>query len=443
MSAKGFWGRMPLMLSFHIVTLFPEFFDSPLACGLTARAREKGVVAFSLHDPRAYSPDRHRHVDDRPYGGGPGMVMQAAPVAAALRDIPERGRILLMSPGGRPFTQKTARELAFEKDITLICGRYEGIDARLQQIFPVEPVCVGEAVLNGGETAALAVMEAVARLLPGFMGKEESGEEESVSDGLLEYPHYTRPDVLEGLPVPPVLCSGDHARIAEWRREQSLLTTLRMRPALLADARLTAQDARKLASVLREKAGRNLSFCLVHHPVRIEGKKAGTSSLTNLDIHDIARISASYEMGPFHVVTPLEDQLRLLRDIVRHWVDGPGTAGHPDRARALSLVSPAASIEEAVAAIKARTGFRPLVLASSAQWPKGKNAPAPLVPSDVRRMLAAGPVMLCLGTALGLSDDAVRLCDGQLRPLRFLSYNHLSVRSAAAILADRILGDLD
>ncbi len=132
-----------------------------------------------------------------------------------------------------------------------------------------------------------------------------------------------------------------------------------------------------------------------------------------------------------------------MRDIVRHWVDGPGAASHPDRARALSLVRPAASIEEAVAAVTARTGVKPTVLASSAYWPKGKKAPAPFVPSDVRRMLAAGPVMLCLGTAQGLSDYAVRLCDGQLRPLRFLSYNHLSVRSAAAILADRILGDLD
>ncbi|MGE9985208.1 tRNA (guanosine(37)-N1)-methyltransferase TrmD [Desulfovibrio sp. SGI.169] len=429
------------MPHFHLVSLFPEFFASPLDTALMGRARESGLVKFSFHDPRAFSADKRRHVDDRPYGGGPGMVMMGEPVALALRSIERPGRMLLMTPGGRPLNQALARELAAEEDITLICGRYEGLDARLSELFPLEPVSVGEAVLNGGETAALAVIESVARLTPGFMGKEESGEEESFSHGLLEYPHYTRPERLEGLSVPEALLSGDHGRIAAWRRAASLAATLRARPDLLDTAPLTRDDARTLSTLSRERPGRNLSFCLVHYPVLLGEKNSGASSLTNLDIHDIARISRSYAMGPFYAVTPLEDQLRLLEDILRHWTRGPGGENNPDRARALELVRPASSLDEAVAQFAAHAGATPRLIASSAVWPARKRAPAPLTPGQARDWCREGPVMLCLGTAQGLAPEVLERCEGQMRPLRFLGYNHLSVRSAAAILADRILGD--
>lgn len=429
------------MPRFHLVSLFPEFFDSPLRTALLGRARESGLTEFSFHDPRAFSTDKHRHVDDRPYGGGPGMVMLGEPVALALRSIARPGRMLLMTPGGRPLNQALARELAAEEDITLVCGRYEGLDARLLELFPLEPVSVGEAVLNGGETAALAVIESVARLMPGFMGKEESGEEESFSHGLLEYPHYTRPETLQGLPVPETLLSGDHARIAAWRRASSLAATLAVRPDLLDTAPLNREDARTLAALPRARPGRNLSFCLVHYPVLLGEKNSGASSLTNLDIHDIARISRSYAMGPFYAVTPLEDQLRLLEDILRHWTCGPGGRGNPDRAKALEMVHPATSLDEAVAHLTAHAGVRPRLVASSAAWPARKRAPAPLTPGQVRDWCREGPVLLCLGTAQGLAPEVLECCEGQMRPLRFLGYNHLSVRSAAAILADRILGD--
>lgn len=427
-------------MRFHLVTLFPEFFASPLATGLMGRARENGVVEVSFHDPRAFSEDRHHHVDDRPYGGGPGMVLQPGPVAAAVRYIPTPGRIVFLTPGGRPFTQALARDLAREEDLTLICGRYEGLDARLADILPLTPVSVGDAVLNGGETAALAVMEAVGRLVPGFMGKEASGEDESFSAGLLEYPHYTRPEVFEGLAVPDILRTGDHARIAAWRRGEALATTLRHRPDLLDAAPLTRADAAALAALPRERPGRNLSFCLLHYPVLLEGKKCGASSLTNLDIHDIARISRSYGMGPFYVVTPLEDQLRLLQAILRHWQAAEGPA-RKDRSRALSLVRGVRSLEDAMEQAAARSGTTPRLVATSAAWPEKKRAAPPLTPAAVRGWLREGPVLLCLGTARGLAPEVLARCDGRMRPLRFLGDNHLSVRSAAAILADRILGD--
>lgn len=433
------------MPRFHLVTLFPEFFESPLSTALMGRAREAGIVECSLHDPRQFSTDKHRHVDDRPYGGGPGMVMQGEPLARALRSIERPGRMLFMAPGGRPLTQDMVRDLAREEDLTIVCGRYEGIDARLLQLFPLEPVSVGDIVLNGGESAALSVLEAVARLMPGFMGKEESGDDESFSHGLLEYPHYTRPESLEGLSVPEVLQSGDHARIAQWRRQESVRATLRMRPEMLNDAPLYREDVQTLAETPRDRPGRNLSFCLVHYPVSLGPKKIGASSLTNLDIHDIARISRSYAMGSFYPVTPLRDQLRVLEEILRHWTRGPGGTGNADRAQALGLVQPATSLEEAVAHMTAQHGTRPRLVASSAVWPaKGKASQPgrmPMTPRDVRRWCDQGPVMLCLGTAQGLAPEVLEQCEGTLRPVRFLGYNHLSVRSAAAILADRILGD--
>ena len=433
------------MPRFHIVTLFPEFFESPLSTALMGRAREAGIVDCSFHDPRQFSTDKHRHVDDRPYGGGPGMVMQGEPLARALRSIERPGRMLFMAPGGRPLTQDMVRELAREDDLTIVCGRYEGIDARLLQLFPLEPVSVGDIVLNGGESAAISVLEAVSRLMPGFMGKEESGDDESFSHGLLEYPHYTRPENLEGLTVPEVLQSGDHARIANWRRQESVRATLRMRPEMLNEAPLYREDVQTLADTPRERPGRNLSFCLVHYPVSLGPKKTGASSLTNLDIHDIARISRSYAMGFFYPVTPLRDQLRVLEEILRHWTRGPGGVGNADRAQALGLVQPATSLEEAVAHMTAQHGTRPRLVASSAVWPaKGKASKPermPMTPRDVRRWCDQGPVMLCLGTAQGLAPEVLEQCQGTLRPVRFLGYNHLSVRSAAAILADRILGD--
>lgn len=433
------------MPRFHLVTLFPEFFESPLSTALMGRAREAGIVECSFHDPRQFSTDKHRHVDDRPYGGGPGMVMQGEPLARALRSIERPGRMLFMAPGGRPLTQDMVRDLAHEEDLTIVCGRYEGIDARLLQLFPLEPVSVGDIVLNGGESAALSVLEAVARLMPGFMGKEESGDDESFSHGLLEYPHYTRPESLEGLSVPEVLQSGDHARIAQWRRQESVCATLRMRPEMLNEAPLYREDVQTLAETPRDRPGRNLSFCLVHYPVSLGPKKIGASSLTNLDIHDIARISRSYAMGSFYPVTPLRDQLRVLEEILRHWTRGPGGTGNADRAQALGLVQPATSLEEAVAHMTAQHGTRPRLVASSAVWPaKGKASQPgrmPMTPRDVRRWCDQGPVMLCLGTAQGLAPEVLEQCEGTLRPVRFLGYNHLSVRSAAAILADRILGD--
>ncbi len=436
-------------MHFHIVSLFPEFFNSPLQMALMAKAQASGLLQIDVHNPREHGIGVHRAVDDRPYGGGPGMVFMLEPLMQTLRAIPKTGRILVFSPTGKQFNQAMAKDLAKEESLTLVCGRYEGIDARLADILPIEYISMGDMVLNGGEVPALAVMEAVSRLIPGFMGKEASGTEESFSEGLLEYPHYTRPESFEGHNVPDVLRSGDHGHIATWRRQKSLALTLHQRPDILNEAELCQNDADYLNTIVRKRLGRNLYVALVHHPVIIEGKYSGTSSLTNLDIHDIARSARSYGLGGFYVLTPLKDQQEILQGILQHWLHGQAKKNYGARAKALSLVRPMSFIEDAVTHIEQLSGARPLVFGSSAQWgesirSKSKNPmPNYISFAKTREILNDRAVLILLGTGHGLAPEVMQSCDALLRPVRFLGdYNHLSVRAAAAIMFDRILQDV-
>jgi tRNA (guanine37-N1)-methyltransferase len=222
-----------------IVTIFPEFF-SVLDVSLLGKARERGLIDLGVHDLRDFAHDRHRTVDDTPYGGGAGMVMKPEPWGEALDGIltPET-TVIFPSPAGERFTQSTARELALQPHLVFGCGRYEGIDQRVIEHTAsrasVREISLGDYVLNGGEVAAMAMIEAIGRLVPGVVGNPESLTEESHEDGLLEYPSYTKPGKWRGLDVPPVLLSGNHGAIAAWRREQQLERTRRVRPDLLPD----------------------------------------------------------------------------------------------------------------------------------------------------------------------------------------------------------------
>jgi tRNA (guanine37-N1)-methyltransferase len=231
-----------------LVSIFPEYLDGPLHVSLLGKAVERGLLEVHLHDLRQWTSDRHRTVDDTPYGGGAGMVMRPEPWGLALDAIaPEGGaRLVLPTPAGRPFTQELAHELAGEPWLVFGCGRYEGIDQRVvdwaARRMQVDEVSIGDYVLAGGEAAVLVIVEAVARLLPGYLGNPESLAEESHAAGLLEYPVYTRPPSWHGLKVPAVLLSGDHGAIARWRRDQSLRRTADRRPDLLIPAELTERD---------------------------------------------------------------------------------------------------------------------------------------------------------------------------------------------------------
>jgi tRNA (guanine37-N1)-methyltransferase len=241
-------------MRFHVITIFPEFFTSPLSVSLLHKAQEKGVVSCAIYNLRDYAAGKHRSTDDTPYGGGPGMVMKPEPVAKALEEVcrslfhPWR---ILLSPQGIPLAQAKVIELAARETLVLVCGRYEGIDERIHT-FVDEEISIGDYILSGGETAALVVIDAVARLVPGVVGRQESTVHESFTDGLLEYPQYTRPEEFQGLRVPEVLLSGNHAEIARWRRRQSLLRTRAKRPDLLDRATLSAEEKQWLTQTSNE-----------------------------------------------------------------------------------------------------------------------------------------------------------------------------------------------
>lgn len=237
---------------FDIVTIFPHFFDSSLKDGVLQRAIEADILKVRAFNLRDFTVDRHRTTDDRPFGGGEGMVMKPEPIFKALSVLKEESpeaRIILLSPRGRLFDQALAGELAQFQRLILICGRYEGVDERIREHCVDLELSVGNYVLSGGEIAALVVIEAVSRLLPGVLGCESSAERDSFSDGLLEFPQYTRPRIFNDWEVPELLLSGDHAKIAKWRREQSLGLTYEKRPELLDSAQLDEKDIRYLRSL--------------------------------------------------------------------------------------------------------------------------------------------------------------------------------------------------
>lgn len=248
-------------MQFDVVSLFPEMFAALTQSGVTRRAHEQGLWNLSIWNPRDFTTDRHRTVDDRPYGGGPGMVMLARPLEATINAAKQRQvdmglpapRVVFMSPQGKPLTHARVMELKNEPGLVLLCGRYEAVDQRLLDRVVDEEISLGDFVLSGGELPAMALMDAVVRHIPGVLGDDASAVEDSFVNGLLDAPHYTRPEVYEGVAVPPVLMGGNHAEIMKWRRQRMLEATMKKRPELVERARsaglLTKADEQFLAAL--------------------------------------------------------------------------------------------------------------------------------------------------------------------------------------------------
>jgi tRNA (guanine37-N1)-methyltransferase len=441
---------------FTVVTILPELIEPALAAGVVGRAREAGTITVATVSPRDFTSDRHRTVDDTPYGGGPGMVMKAEPLLAAIAAAaaaaaaaspeptgaepaarpPHR---ILLTPAGRPLTQAKVRELATRGHLVLVCGRYEGVDERVIEEAIDEEISIGDYVLSGGELAALVVIDAVARLVPGVLGDAASADEESHSGGLLEYPQYTRPLALGAREVPAVLTSGNHAVIAAWRRRQAIERTARRRPDLFARFQPTQRDRKLMPPPLRSRT----HLALVHHPVHDRTGKVVTTSLTNFDIHDLARSTHTYGLAAYHIVTPVTSQREKADHIASLWLEEarpPPATG--SRAGALALVRTAASIEDVIAELAAEHGRAPIVVATSARH-ESFPAAARRTPADLLAELSIdpSPLLLLLGTGWGLADALIPSVSRLLAPIEGASdWNHLSVRSAGAILLDRLFG---
>lgn len=240
-------------MKFHILTLFPELIRQGLSESITGRAMKRGIFELNTVNIRDFTEDKHRKVDDYPYGGGAGMVMQAQPIYDAWASVTgehTKTRCIYLTPQGRVFNQSMAKELAKEDELIFLCGHYEGVDERVLEEIVTDYVSIGDYVLTGGELAAMVMVDAISRMVPGVLSNEESGQTESLEGGLLEYPQYSRPEEWRGRRVPEVLLSGDHKRVEAWRHEQSVQRTLKNRPELLEDAKLTREDIKYILNVL-------------------------------------------------------------------------------------------------------------------------------------------------------------------------------------------------
>ena len=421
------------MLKFTVITIFPHMLDSALGHSILKKAQEKGLIEVEKVDLRVYTHDRHHVTDDSPYGGGQGMVMKPEPLAAAIEDARRKNpkaRVILLAPQGRVFNQSTAARLANEKEIVLICGRYEGIDERVKA-FVDEELSIGDYTLSGGEPAANVVIDAVARLIPGVLGNENSPVEDSFSDGLLEYPQYTRPEDFRGMKVPEVLLSGDHEKIAQWRREQSVTLTRERRPDLLAnsDFKIPAKPQAPQAAVY---------VALVHHPVYDKNHQVVTTAVTNMDIHDISRSGRTYGVKGFYVVTPVKALQKLALKIIDHWETGYGSEYNVTRKQALEITRIADSLDDAIIEIERASGEKPAIVVTSARPMEDRTSFTAL-----RDMLnnKTRPFLIIFGTGWGLTETIISQADYVLEAIEgYTDYNHLSVRSAAAIILDRLMG---
>jgi len=430
-------------MRFEVITLFPELFAAFTTKALVGKAQEAGLVQIVCTNPRDFAANKHKTVDDAPYGGGSGMVMMPGPILEAIESRETDGRLhrILLTPQGKPFDQATARRLSTLPRVALVCGRYEGVDERVREAMD-EEISLGDFVMTGGEIAAMAVIEATARLLPGVLGNAESVQDESHAHGTLEYPQYTRPPDFRGRKVPDVLLSGDHAAVDRYRQKHSLLRTRDRRPDLFARVSLD-ENARNLLREAEAEHGRKRApvyVGLVHYPVRDRDGNLVTTAVTNLDVHDISRASRSFGLDGYFVITPIEAQRELVGAILEHWCRGSGVKRVPERGQALALCRTIASIADAKQAIEAQHGQSPRVIVTAARLPSGVGFTPP---HELRKQMyeSERPSLILFGTGHGLDASVLREAEVSLPPIRPGTYNHFSVRAACAIILDRLFGD--
>ncbi len=416
-------------MHFEVLSIFPELFESFSKTGLFGKGVKSGAISFSASQLREHAVNSQGQIDDAPYGGGSGMVLRIETAEAAIRkersQRPE-SKVVLMTPRGEPMSQKLARKIVSENSaLTILCGRYEGVDERIAEELCDYQVSMGDFITMGGETPAMAFMESVARLVPGVLGNPESLSEESFENMRLEHPQYTRPEVFKSgekeLAVPKILLSGNHKKIDEWRKEKAIRDTFTRRPDL----------ARGL-----DLDGSNVSIALIHYPVFNKEGKIITSSLTNLDLSDIARSVKTFGVKKFYIVHPAETLRKLAFKICEHWNTGYGSSYNPNRGEALEQVSILPQFKDALEDAERVFGEVPSLVTTSAK--PGKHHTSYLKMREIAKT-SDKPLMILFGTGWGLADEVMEKADFQLPPINgCVPYNHLSVRAAAAITLDRL-----
>lgn len=424
-----------------VLSLFPELYTPFLNTSLIARAREKKLVDIDVYNLFEYSNPKER-IDSPTFGHGAGMLLRPDIMEHAIEDIQKHAGPaykIFFSPQGKRLDQKLLRQLAHiaqqKGHMLLLPARYEGMDTRVEEHYADLVVSLGDFVLMGGDLPSMVLMEGLLRLLPGVVGKQSSIEHESFSGPFVDYPEYTAPVVWKGLEVPQVVRSGNHKALANWRKEHAVEKTVLHHFAWLRSHIEKEEDKRAV-----EKALLPHYVVLMHDQVMLEAEREGTSSVTSLDIHDIARSARTFGIKKYFIVTPLVDQQRIVQRLLAFWLTDAGIEYNPHRHEALNKVVVVSNLDKVITIIKELEENKdPLLIATGA---KKREHQKLITYNDQEKVWALKrPVLFLLGTARGLAPQLIEKCDFLLEPIEgFSEFNHLSVRSAAAIIFDRWLG---
>lgn len=428
-------------MNISVVSVFKELYTPFLQTSLVKRAQEKNAVSIEIAEFFDAVAPKQR-IDAPTFGPGAGMLIKPEVVDSVIQDAEQKhGKAykIFFSPQGKKLTQPLLEKIAKKSQemghLLLLPARYEGMDARVEQHYADEIVSVGDFVLMGGDLPAMMLMEGMLRLIPGVVGKQESVEQDSFTGPFVDYPEYTQPVDWHGLQVPDVIRSGNHKEIERWRMQKAAQATVLNHFEWLKSSQLSLEQ---------KKLSRNFipsHYVALMHDQILLGKELqeGTSSVMSIDIHDIARSSATYGIKQFSIVTPLIDQQKVVRHFLSFWKEGAGVTYNANRHQAINAVLVHESLDEMIEHIRAVEGKDPLLIATSARPVDG--APSITYYDQGRVWKEGRPVLFIFGTAQGLSQVVLERCDYVLLPIHGLSdFNHLSVRSAVAIILDRWLG---
>lgn len=427
-------------MNISILSVFPELYKPFLATSLVARAQQTGAAAFALSDFFSYVQPKER-IDTPTYGPGAGMVLKPDVVQRAIESQEQLygpAFKIFFSPQGKKLDQVLVRQLAQQlagKHVMLVASRYEGMDARVESEYADLELSIGDYVLLGGDLPAMVFIESFLRLLPGVVGKEESVAAESFSGAFLDHPEYGAPVAWQGIEVPEIVRSGHHEKIKEWRREQAACKSIVHHFDWVRSHALTADDRKMVRKVLPPHYA-----ALMHTDIQLPHNQVGTTSVTSLDIHDIARSACTYGIKNYFIVTPLSDQQKLVETLRTFWLSDVGIDYNPERHEAVSRVQLVAQLDDVIAEIQKKEGVAPLVVATSAR--SVASSVELITFYDHEKLFSQKrPILLLFGTGRGLAENVFERCDYLLVPIEgFSDYNHLSVRSAAAVVFDRWLG---
>ncbi|MFC1842101.1 tRNA (guanosine(37)-N1)-methyltransferase TrmD [Candidatus Dependentiae bacterium] len=430
-------------MKISILSVFPEIYKNFLETSLVRRAKENGLVKYNLDSFRSFVAPKER-IDAPTFGPGAGMVIKAEVVQKAIEAKEQKfgpAFKVFFSPKGKKLDQDSLRDIANlaqkKQHLMLLPARYEGMDVRVLECYADAVVSIGDFVLMGGDLPAMVFMEGFLRLIPSVVGKQESVQEESFSGPFVDYPSYGEPVEWQGYKVPDILRSGNHEEIRKWRLAQSAKQTVLEHFNWMRTQPMDTEQKDVAKSYIPAHYA-----ALMHYEVLVrkpDDKQVGTTSVTTIDIHDIARSSKSFGLKNYFIVTPLVDQQKIVQTMLDFWQKGVGIKYNKSRFESVKQVELKSSLESVIAHIEKQEGKKPLIIATSAKKYDKKNI---ITFHDQEKVWQLGrPVLLLFGTGQGLSDDIVDLADFVLVPVEgFCDYNHLSVRSAAAIVFDRWLG---